>query len=264
MFPLSKRRIWGALGAVESGPFGRNLVFYPRTSSTNNMARQLANKHFPAGTLVVTDEQTAGRGRMGRTWVAPPGTALLISILFRPPVPPSQAYRLVMATGLAAAEACEAAAEVAGIAVDVKWPNDLQIGGLKLAGLLPESAVIGGRLAHVIVGLGLNVNQTFAPPDPLHGVATSLRQATGRDFDRAALLAAIMGRLNIWYYRLTGDGLIDAWRGRCVTLGKRVRIETPDGVVEGQAEDLEPSGALLLRDDAGEMHHISVGEATIL
>jgi BirA family biotin operon repressor/biotin-[acetyl-CoA-carboxylase] ligase len=262
MSPLSKRRIWGALGAVESGPFGRNIVYYERTGSTNDIARQLARDHFPAGTLVVADEQTAGRGRLGRTWVAPPGTALLISILFRPAIAASQAYRLVMATGLAAAEACERAA---GVEIGVKWPNDLQIDGLKLAGLLPESAIIGGRLGHVIVGLGLNVSQTFEPPDPLHGTATSLKLAAGRDFDRATLLAAIMGRLNAWNQQVAdGGALIEAWRERCVTLGQRVRIETPHGTVEGVAEDLDDAGGLVLRDDAGAAHTVSVGEATVL
>jgi BirA family biotin operon repressor/biotin-[acetyl-CoA-carboxylase] ligase len=261
MSPLSKRRIWGALGAVESGPFGRNVVYTERTGSTNDIARQLADEHFPAGALVVADEQTAGRGRMGRTWIAPPGTALLVSILFRPALPASQAYRLVMATGLAAAEACEA---TAGVAVDVKWPNDLQIDGRKLAGLLPESAVIGGRLGHVIVGMGLNVNQTFEPPDPLHETATSLTQATGRAFDRAALLAAIMGRLNTWYGRLADDALTEAWRGRCVTLGRRVRVEARGDVAEGVAEDLDATGALLLRDDAGQIQRINAGETTVV
>jgi BirA family biotin operon repressor/biotin-[acetyl-CoA-carboxylase] ligase len=262
MTPLSKRRIWGALGAVESGPFGRNIIFHEQTGSTNDLARQLARDHFPAGTLVVADEQTAGRGRMGRAWVASPGTALLVSILFRPAIPASRAYRLVMATGLAAAEACETAA---GVEIGVKWPNDLQIDGLKLAGLLPESAIIGGRLGHVIVGLGLNVSQTFEPPDPLHGVATSLKQATGRDFDRATLLAAIMGRLNAWNQQVVdGAALIEAWRGRCVTLGRRVRIEIPNDTIEGVAEDLDDAGGLVLRDDAGTVHTVSVGEAMVL
>jgi BirA family biotin operon repressor/biotin-[acetyl-CoA-carboxylase] ligase len=262
MSPLSKRRIWGALGAVESGPFGRNIVYYERTGSTNDLARLLAKNHFPAGTLVVANEQTAGRGRMGRTWIAPPGTALLVSILFRPAIPASQGYRLVMATGLAAAEACERAA---GVKIGVKWPNDLQIDGLKLAGLLPESAIIGGRLGHVIVGLGLNVNQTFEPTDPLYETATSLKQATGRDFDRATLLAAIMGRLNAWNQQVAdGGALIEAWRERCVTLGQRVRIETPNDTVEGVAEDLDDAGGLVLRDDAGAVRTVSVGEATVL
>lgn len=260
MTPLSAERIRAALHEVDAGPFGADLHFYASTGSTNDVLKELAADDAPEGTLVVADEQTAGRGRMGRRWEAPPGSSLLFSVLFRPDLPASDIYRLVMACGLAAAEACEAAT---GYRVDVKWPNDLQIGGKKLAGILPESAIMGERAAWVIVGVGLNVSQAFAPGDPLRETATSLRAATGQDVDRAALLAAIMARLNAWNRALAGEALLGAWRARCVTLGQRVRVETPGGVVKGTAEDITPQGALWLRDDAGQRHRIAAGEATL-
>lgn len=260
MTPLSAGQIRAALGGVDAGPFGAVVHFYPAVGSTNDVLKGLAAENAPEGALVVADEQTAGRGRLGRRWEAPPGSSLLFSVLFRPGLPAGDIYRLVMASGLAAAEACEAAA---GCRVDVKWPNDLQIGGKKLAGILPESAIMGERAEWVIVGVGLNVSQAFAADDPLRETATSLRTATGQDVERAALLAAIMARLNEWNRVLATGALLDAWRARCVTLGRRVRVESAGGAVEGTAEDITPEGALWLRDAAGQRHRIAAGEATL-
>ena len=260
MRPLTQRRLRAALEGVGAGPFGENVHFYASIPSTNDILRGMAAADAPEGTLVVADEQTAGRGRMGRTWEAPAATSLLVSVLFRPDIPASHLYQTVMASGLAAAEAVE---NVAGIAVEVKWPNDLQIGGKKVGGILPESAIVGERPAWVIVGLGLNVNQLYEPGDPLHGAATSLHAETGSPHDRAALLAGFAVRLNRWHGLLMTDELVDAWRARCVTLGQRLRLETPAGVVEGLAEDIGPEGALWLRDDAGERRQIAAGEASV-
>ncbi len=261
MRPLSTRLIWNVLCGRETGPFGANVHYHPRIGSTNGLARELAANHAPEGTLVITDEQTAGRGRMGRVWEAPPNTSLLMSVIFRPGIPPGIAYRVVTACGLAIAEACEALADVQ---VVVKWPNDLQIGGKKFAGILPESAVVGEDLLWIVVGMGINVNQIFEAGDPLGETATSLRVATGSEHDRAALLAEIMTRLSGWYARLGDDALPEAWRARCVTIGQRVRAGVPGGSLEGLAEDIDPSGALWLRDDTGQRHRLNAGETTLL
>ena len=143
MEPLSERRIREALEVVDAGAFGAHMRYLERTGSTNDVLREMADQGAPEGAIVVADEQTAGRGRMGRVWAAPPRSSLLLSALFRPALPPEHVYRLVMVCGLAAAEACE---EEEGIGrVDVKWPNDLQISGKKLAGVLAESAFSGGQ-----------------------------------------------------------------------------------------------------------------------
>jgi BirA family biotin operon repressor/biotin-[acetyl-CoA-carboxylase] ligase len=150
------------------------------------------------------------------------------------------------------------------VPVAVKWPNDLQIGGKKFAGILPESAVVGEDLLWIVVGMGINVNQIFEAGDPLGETATSLRVATGGVHDRAALLAEIMTRLSGWYARLGDDALPEAWRARCVTIGQRVRAGVPGGSLEGLAEDIDPSGALWLRDDTGQRHRLDAGETTLL
>lgn len=222
--------------------FGRNLIVLPQTGSTNDVAKERAVAGAPEGAVVLADEQTAGRGRMGRRWLAPPGTCLLCSILFRPDLPPAQAQRLTMLCALATADAVE---DVAGLRVWLKWPNDLIVkikdqspkpkdqslkpkaqsprakaqGWRKLAGVLTETSVVGPqspdlkaqspksesadwRLEYVIVGIGINVN--VAPQD-LPGLApdaTSVLAETGREAGRAALLATLLAGVEARYARL--------------------------------------------------------------
>jgi len=257
---LTERQIWSALAGLDAGIFGKNVVFRQQVESTNDIARQLAEEHAPEGTIVSAEEQTAGRGRLGRTWESPPGVSLMQSILFRPDIEAGLANRLVMAVGLAAAEACEA---VADERVDVKWPNDLQISGRKVAGILPESALVGDRLAWVVVGIGINVNQEFAADHPLADTATSLRMAAGQEIDRLAVLREMLVRLAGWYGQIGIDQLHLAWAERCVTLGRRVRVQVGGQVIEGLAEGLDPAGALWIRDDSAQRQRVSAGEATV-
>lgn len=261
MQPLSQRLIWNAISRADPRPFGANVHYCSTVGSTNDVARELAAAHAPEGTLIITDEQTAGRGRMGRRWEAPPRTSLLMSIIFRPRIPADRIYRLVMVCGLAIAEACE---DVTGASVAVKWPNDLQIDGRKFAGILPESAFMGESPSWVVVGMGVNVNQVFEEDTPLAETATSLRVVTGDEIDRVALLAKIMARMNHWNACLGDDVLDKAWQARCLTIGQRVRIQLPGETIEGLAETLDATGALWLRDEAGVLHRIVAGEASLL
>ncbi len=261
MDTLSEGRLRAALAGVETGFFGAQLHYYPQLGSTNDRAKQLAEQQAPAGTLVIADEQTEGRGRLGRRWESPPGAGLLLSVLFRPVLPPDQTYRLVMACGLAVAEACEAQT---GVSVWLKWPNDLLLGDKKLAGILAESALIGDQLAWCVVGMGVNVNRRFEASDPLFETATSLLMAVGRVQDRAVLLAGVVARLQAWHARLHDPALLAAWQRRCVTLGQRVGIQTPDGTLEGLAEQIDPTGALWLREDSGQLRLVAAGDATVL
>lgn len=260
MSDFSLERIQAALGSGERGIFGARIVYYDQIRSTNDVAREMAAQGMPEGTLVIADEQTAGRGRMGRTWTAAPGTSLLMSILFRPTLPPVDAYRLVMVVGLAYADACE---RKAGQPIQVKWPNDFLCGGKKVAGILAESAIEDQRLLWVIVGVGLNVNQVFEPSDPLAGTATSLRMCRGTGIDRVELLEQIMSALHHWYAQLHKPALIEAWRARCMTLGQRVTVAAARGNLTGWAEDVDATGALCLRTEDGTLHRLTAGEATL-
>lgn len=258
---LTQARVRAALAGLKAGPFSANVHVFERVGSTNDVARQMAEDQAPEGTLILAEEQTAGRGRMGRTWYAPPGTSLLMSVVFRPAFAPEQAHRLVMACGLAVAEACEGLLDVA---VGVKWPNDLVLGGRKVGGILLENAITGDALLWAVVGMGVNVNQTFEGHSALSETATSLKLATGRECDRLALLRAIVAGLHHWHSCLHGSGLVEEWRRRCVTLDQRVRVGGLGGMIIGWAEDIDDNGALLLRDEAGRRHAIFSGEATLL
>jgi BirA family biotin operon repressor/biotin-[acetyl-CoA-carboxylase] ligase len=278
--------------------FGRNLIVLPQTGSTNDVAKERAVAGAPEGAVVLADEQTAGRGRMGRRWLAPPGTCLLCSILFRPDLPPMQAQRLTMLCALATADAVE---DVAGPRVWLKWPNDLIVkikgqsprakaqgpkpkgrGWRKLAGVLTETSVVGPqspalkaqsrksesagwRLEYVIVGIGINVN--VAPQDlaSLALDATSVLAETGREADRAALLATLLAGVEARYARLqAGESPHAEWAIRLATLGQHVEVTTSEGKVVGVAEAVDEDGALLLRTSGSVLHRLTAGDVTLV
>jgi BirA family biotin operon repressor/biotin-[acetyl-CoA-carboxylase] ligase len=259
--PLSLEGIREVLAKVDAGCFGAQVHYFASVTSTNNVARNLAAEGLPEGTLVVADEQTRGRGRRGRRWEVPPNTALLMSVIFRPFLAPMETGRLVMVCGLAAAEAIEA---LRTVRIDVKWPNDLQIEGKKVAGILAESAILNDQVMLTIAGIGINVNVRFEPDDPLAETATSLLIATDQITDRAVLLAQVMAGLNRWYSHLRERTLDEAWRTRMVILGRRVRAMTPDGPVDGIAEDIDATGALWFRPDVGEVVRLMAGEVSLM
>jgi len=251
--------------------FGRELTYLPRTGSTNNVAKELAARGAPGGTVVVTDEQTAGRGRLGRRWIAPAGTCLLCSILFRPDLPPTRIQQLTMLCALAAADAIQ---ETAGLRIWLKWPNDLIVksqssnlqpqGWRKLAGILTETRLTGERLNHAIVGIGINVNVEPAALPALDPNATSILAETGQPIDRATLLAALLAEVEQRYDALqAGESLHQEWASRLATLGRQVKASTSQGTLEGIAESVSEDGALLLRTPDGALHRLLVGDVTL-
>lgn len=265
---LNTRRIEGALAQSE---FWQQLIYRAQIGSTNDVAKDLASQGAPEGTVVVSEEQTAGRGRMDRRWVAPPESSILCSILFRPKLSPGQVNRLTMICSLAAADI---AAEGTGLPVLIKWPNDLIVTSgnsgdrnatwRKLGGILTETGVTGGRVEFVVVGIGINVN---VPPDVLPQLApnaTSLLAETGRTLDRSALLIALLEDVELRYERLKrGRNPREEWIARLATLGQRIRVATPDGTLEGVAETVDEDGALLLRMEDGVRHRLVTGDVTL-
>ncbi len=220
--------------------------------STNRWLAEQAGMGAPEGLVAVADDQSAGRGRLGRDWEAPPGAALLASLLLRPALPAGRLHLVTAAVGLAARQAC---ADVAGVAAGLKWPNDLlaraagsgtTVGDAKLAGVLAEA--VGGA---VVVGLGLNVD--WAPPG-----AASLRSAGAGSVDRGELLGAVLlgveARYGDW------DGVAAEYRAACATVGRRVRVEQPGGVVVGTAEGVDDDGRLVVVDESDRRVAVAAGD----
>ncbi|HSH23194.1 MAG TPA: biotin--[acetyl-CoA-carboxylase] ligase [Acidimicrobiales bacterium] len=245
----------------EPARFG-DIRRFDELDSTNRLALELAAGGAPEGIIVVTDHQTAGRGRRGRTWSAPPHSALLASVLLRPALAPASAPVVAMAVALAAVDAC---GDVAGVRPALKWPNDLvdptSLG--KLAGLLAETMVNGDRLAAVVVGLGLNVTPAAAT---LAG-AVCLDDLAGRPIDRKELLASWLSHLERRYAGVVAPGgvvaVLEAYRHGCATLGRVVRVELASGWFEGRAADVSDAGHLVVDTDTGR-RQVSAGDVVHL
>jgi len=227
------------------------------TSSTNDVVREQARRGARTGFLVAASRQTRGRGRLGRQWESPPDRGLYVSILLRPQITVAEAGQLTILSSVATVDAVEA---VSGLRPQIKWPNDLVTGGRKLAGLLIETEPESIRLAFAVIGIGINVRQSeddFSPE--VRGVASSLYLATGQLYRRADLLVAL---LHAFENRLTKPFAETrrAWEASSLTLGQRVTLTTARGRTHGQALGLDESGALLLRNDSGQVETVTAGD----
>lgn len=243
-------------GAASKFPDPFRLLIRETAASTNDEARILGNAGTPGGLVVLALQQTAGRGRRGAAWFSPAGESLAFSILIRPQEPKAIWPRLALATGLAVAEAVESF----GLAAGIKWPNDVWIDSLKVAGILVEA---GADFA--IIGIGINVN-TREFPQEVANIATSLRMESGRDVPRHEVLGAIVRRFALRQSQIGADfhELLEAVRQRCVLTGNRVSLTTSAGPKAGTVEGIAPGGELMLRSEAGLEHLIQADEVRII
>jgi len=231
--------------------------FYERVTSTQDLAREwaLSDPDLPAGALVIAEEQTAGRGRQGRVWRTPPGTAIAFSMILRPHLTPEQLPRVTMLGGVAVAATL---GPLLGDALALKWPNDVLIRGKKVSGILSEAVWEGDRLGPVVIGIGINVRVDFSGTD-LANVATSVETELGQRVSRHTILANLVGHLRDWSHRLHDPALVELWRASLKTLGRRVTVYPQlDGsaAYEAFAEDVDDNGALIVRLDSGEQRRI--------
>ena len=234
----------------------RAMQFYPQTASTNDLAREwLLDGAARPGSVGIADEQTKGRGRLGRGWDAPPGTALMLSYLLRPEVDE------LSFVGMMGALAVVETAEGMGAHAAIKWPNDVQIDGRKLCGVLPEAEWQGDHLRGVVLGIGLNVRVDFSGT-PFADTAISLESVIGA-VDRVDVLTRLLERLDYWSARLASDDLFEAWRGRLGMLQRMVSVVGANGRLTGVAEAVDRRGALLVRDDQGVLHRVIAGDIAL-
>ncbi len=248
------------------GWLGATILYLEQTTSTNDLLHRLGEDGAPEGVMALAESQSSGRGRLHRRWLAPPGTSLLLSLLFRPRDPfLYYAGRTTMLCGLALADAVKA---VTGFPVFLKWPNDLIAEGdrpwRKLAGMLSEVGTLEGHPAFLVVGIGLNVNVL---PDHLPNLApnaTSLLAELGHPVSRSALLDAFLCRTETLYEQLyAGWDPLPAWRASLSWLGKRVTVQTPTGMLTGVAEDVDDDGGLLLSLLDGSHCSFQAGDVTL-
>jgi BirA family biotin operon repressor/biotin-[acetyl-CoA-carboxylase] ligase len=241
------------------GRIGHTIHRLGTVTSTQGEAAMLASAGAAEGTVVTARHQSAGRGRRGRSWVDTPGESLLMSIVLRPEISPARAPQLSLVAAVAVVDALRAV----GIAAAIRWPNDVMVEERKICGMLPEAVTTReGALEHVILGIGLNVNQReFVAP--LHALATSARIETGRPHAVGDMLGAVLASLDEWYASFVEGGLValrPAWLERTQSIGRRARAA--DGR-EGIAVDLDADGALLLRADGGETMRVVAGLVTM-
>ncbi len=242
-------------------PFARHIHHFFKVDSTNAVAMRLGEQGEPHGTVVVAEEQTAGRGRAGRRWISEKSTGIHCTVLLRPPIPPAYAPLLTLVAGLAVRDA---AAEDFDTIPDIRWPNDILAGGRKFAGILTEMHAEPDRIHYAVVGIGVNVNQTKMPAE-LAETATSLRMETGKAHSRFELLIRLLRHLDRYYNLFLSDGAAPILRRFAEVSsyfeGKRVQITTAAESFTGTTAGLDPSGVLrVARDDGHGIESVLSGD----
>lgn len=255
---LSKEDI---LRDLRTERFGRTVLVFDTIDSTNACAKALAEAGATEGTLVLAEHQTAGRGRLGRTWSDASGENLLCSIIVRPSIPQSRAPLL---TFFAATAVAEAVHRSAGLTVECKWPNDLLLNGRKFCGILLESAFFRDRSPYAVIGMGINVNQRLFPSD-LKDRATSLAHEAGNSFDRRVIVCALMESLEKWYGPVQQNdflGVFEAWRSSTRMFGQKVNVTEGKEQRTGTAIELAPDGGLVV-DFGGVRRTVYAADVTL-
>jgi len=238
---------------------GRRLLYYPETPSTMIDADQEARRGAPEGTVVVAERQTAGRGRLQRSWLAPPGSSILLSVILRPKLETIQ--KVTIAAAVAVARTIEA---VTGLSAQVKWPNDVLLNGKKVSGILIESHLTGDKVESAVVGVGINVNLELSAVPEIADIATSLSEETGRWISREDVLVTFLQQLEECYDEaITSDRIRLEWASRLVTIGQQVTATFGNQVEKGIAEGVDEDGALLLRRFDGTLIRVAAGDVTL-
>jgi len=243
---------------------GREIHYERSIDSTNNLAKKLAAQGAPEGTLVIAEEQTAGKGRLGRQWIAPFGLGIWFSLILRPKITPSQASQITILVSLALQESI---VELTGLPAQVKWPNDLLIGEKKAVGILVEMSGEMDTVNYLVVGIGINVNLSLEDfPRELQSKATSLKEEKGEAVDRLQLIWLFLKKLENYYdFLRQGDylGLLEKWKKISCTLGRWIRVTAPSERWEGKAVDVTPGGALILQLADGTTKEITAGDVSL-
>lgn len=254
------------VGNLTANWAGKELHYLDETDSTNIDAKQYAHKGAPHGTVIVADMQTAGRGRKGKTWQSPAGKAIYMTILLRPDFSPDKVSMLTLVMGLSVAQAV---AEIPGLNPGIKWPNDIVIDQKKICGILTEMEVQAEDASYVVVGVGINVNNSSPDefPEEIRQTATSLKIASGASYSRAALIGRVLyyfeKNYDTFVSSLDLSGLMEDYHKYLLNKDAEVKVLDPKGPYIGIARGINEAGELLVEKENGEVISVYAGEVSV-
>lgn len=243
---------------------GSGIVHLDITDSTNNVAKELASSGAPEGVVVIAEEQSHGRGRLGRTWISPPGKGICVSIILRPDISPIDAPKLTLLAAVALARTFNS---YPGVEPGIKWPNDILIKGKKISGVLTEMNAELERVNFIVLGIGINVNTKIEElPEALMPIATSLSIETKREYSRREVLVNLLKNLEELYLPFKNGNysmMLEEWKKYSVTLNRSVRVVSQKEVIQGKAIDLGEDGAMLVETVEGPVR-VLAGEVSFI
>ncbi len=256
---MPKRRAPSILKRPHADIIGRSILYYPVLPSTMDMAKKMAKEGMDEGAVIIAGEQTEGRGRLGRKWVAPPDSSLSLSIILRPDM--NQLPQLNMMASLAVVQSIQ---NVTGLRPLIKWPNDVLLNGKKVSGILIENVFEGAELRAAIVGIGININLDPSSFPEIASIATSLSIEAHRDVSPHAVLTSFLDAFEELYKELReGGNVYKKWLPFVETVGKTVRVKSGEAIEEGYVESIDANGSLILRKSDGRRLTMIAGEVTL-
>ena len=242
---------------------GRTVKYFRTVDSTNNAAKRLAEEGAAHGTLVIAEEQTGGKGRRGRAWTTAPGEAVAMTLIIRPSMPPEKASMLTLVMGMAVTAACQ---EIAGARAQIKWPNDVTVGGKKVCGILTEMSAELHAIHYLVIGAGINVNIEEIPEE-INQVAASLSIEAGRKLNRAKVICACMKHFERYYEKFleTEDMSLmrEQYNAMLANMNREVRVLEPGNEYNGIARGINDKGELLVEREDGRVSNVFAGEVSV-
>ena len=244
---------------------GRRILYREEVTSTQDEAGEVARKGAEEGVVVISERQTKGRGRRGRLWSSPPREGLYFSTILRPNLRPNQIIQIPLIAGVAV---CKAIRRVTPLEPRIKWPNDITIGGKKVAGILAEMSCDMDRVDHIVLGIGVNVNTRCSLlPESTRGIATSLAERCGEYVSRVRLVQSILAEFDALYTAFLASGfdaLREEWKALDSTVGSWVKVSDAEGEIKGKALDIDGEGFLLVRKENGNVKRVISGDISLI
>ena len=242
---------------------GSDIKYFTTTDSTNNQAKKLALSGAVDGTIVISEEQGGGRGRLSRSFFCPKYKGIWFSVILRPDFLPQEAPKCTL---LAAVAVTKAIYDVTGVKVGIKWPNDILYNGKKLVGILTEMSAEMERINYIVIGIGIDVNISVEEmPEDIRDIATSLSQITGKEVSRLKLLNKLLYHLEQLYIMAQKQNfapILDEWRKYSITLNQEIKVISGNNVTYGKAVDIDDDGALLVKIN-GQIKRVLAGDVSI-